>query len=96
MKKSRKWSKLIITCKLEFYAMESRGFAKTENIKIKLLSRKITKTVSTQFFIFPDSVPHVLWVNFKIYKFHIATTLLTAYIKYLLNWACIFLFLTKI
>lgn len=60
-------SKMFIICKLEFYAMERRGFGKIEHVQMKLLSRKITKTLPTQFFIFLDSEPCIFWVNLKIY-----------------------------
>ena len=78
---------MINTDELEFSAMEKVGVRKTEHIQISLLSRKVTKTLSTQFFIFPYSVPCILLVNFKIYYFHSNTTLLTAYVKYPLNGA---------
>jgi hypothetical protein len=78
---------MISTGKLEFYAMERRGFGNTGHTQISLLGRKMTKALSTQFFIFPYSVPCILLVNFKIYYFHSNTTLLTAYVKYPLNGA---------
>lgn len=72
---------MINTDELEFSAMEKVGVRKTEHIQISLLSRKVTKTLSTQFFIFPDSVPFILLINFKIYLFHTASTLLNARVK---------------
>ena len=57
----------MITCKVEFYSMEKRGFVKTEHIQDRLLSWKMVKTVSTQFFIFRASVPFIFWINFNVY-----------------------------
>lgn len=44
--------------------MKRRDCGKTEGIHVRLLSGMI-KTISTQFFTFPDSVPWTLWLNVK-------------------------------
>lgn len=54
---------MFITWKLEFYSVEG-GDLKTEHTQNRHLTGQMTKTVSTEFFIFPDSVP---CINFKIY-----------------------------
>lgn len=61
----RYMNKMPIICKLDFCAMKRRDYGKNEGTHIRLLSGMI-RTISTQFFTFPDSVPCTLSLNVKI------------------------------